>query len=63
MHDHSIETLGGYLTLKAAAKKLGMNRDALYARMYRRRVPTVRIGRVILVRLEDVSTTKRGVSQ
>lgn len=58
-----LETLGTLVTINGAAKELGINREALYKRIYRHQIPTYRIGRVILVRLEDVErSSKFGIS-
>lgn len=46
--------IGDFVTLDRAAKKLGISYWALWRRIRKGDVPTIKIGRSILVRLEDV---------
>jgi len=57
-----VTQIGQFWTLDAAAKKLGLSYPQLWRRVRRGGIPTIRIGKSILVRLEDVktaSTSKR----
>lgn len=49
------EQLGQYVTIKGAAKHLGIDRQAMYKRVVRRQIPTMKVGPVLMVRLEDVA--------
>jgi len=50
--------IGDYVTLDTAAKKLGLSYPQLWRRVHRGDVPTIRIGKSILVRVQDVKPTK-----
>lgn len=51
--------LGGYYTLDGAAKTLGRSYWQLYRFIRKQHIPTKRIGRSILVRLDDVRTVRK----
>ncbi len=55
------QELSGYTTLKDAATVLKLKHNTLYRRVKRHGIQTLRIGRVHLVRLEDITTTRKGV--
>lgn len=50
-----IDGMGDLLTLEGAARSLGTTRWVVYGYVRRRKVPTVRLGKSILVRLADLS--------
>jgi excisionase family DNA binding protein len=49
-----VTQIGQFYTLDAAAKKLGLSYPQLWRKVRRGDIPTIRIGKSILVRLEDV---------
>lgn len=46
--------IGSFFTLDTAAKKLGISYWALWRRIQKGNIPTIRVGKSILVRLDDV---------
>lgn len=47
--------LGDYYTIQGAAEKLGSTFWAVYGWVKRNNIPTIRVGRTIMVRLSDLS--------
>jgi excisionase family DNA binding protein len=50
----TIDGLLGYVTTKTAARLLGITPNAVVQRIKRHRIPTLRVGSVLLVRLSDI---------
>lgn len=57
-----ITSLGGYITVEAAAKLLGITTDGVIKIVRRQNIPFVRLGRSILLRPADL-VRRRGASQ
>jgi excisionase family DNA binding protein len=51
--------VGEYHTIQGAAERLGVSYWSLYGYVRRNRVPSIRVGKAILVRLQDL----RGIAQ
>ena len=51
--------IGQFYTLDTAAKKLGLSYPQLWRRIRKGDVPTIKIGRSIMVRLQDVKATSK----
>jgi hypothetical protein len=49
------QQIGEYYTLTAAAAALGLSYWVVYGYVRRKRVPTIRIGQTLLVKLADLS--------
>jgi hypothetical protein len=55
--------LAGFVTLDVAAKKLSLSYPQVWRRVHRGDVPIIRIGKSILVRVEDLKPTKLKAGQ
>lgn len=51
----SVQAIGEYVTIQGAAEKLGMTFWQTYGFIKRNNVPTIRIGKAIMVKLSDLN--------
>lgn len=51
----AVQAIGEYVTIQGAAEKQGSTFWAVYGWVKRNNVPTIRVGRTIMVRLSDLS--------
>jgi hypothetical protein len=52
------KSVGEYFTLQGAAEKLGSSFWAVYGYVRKHNVPTIKLGRTIMVRLSDLNGLK-----
>ncbi|HEY7350284.1 MAG TPA: hypothetical protein VH599_18350 [Ktedonobacterales bacterium] len=50
-----VQAIGEYVTIQGAAEKLGSTFWTVYGWVKRNNIPTIRVGRTIMVRLSDLS--------
>ena len=50
-----MEQLDQYVTVRSAAKRIGISKRGVWARIYRRKIQTLRIGNMALVRFDEVN--------
>ena len=51
-----MEQLEGYVTVRNAAKRIGISKRGVWARIYRRKLSTIRVGNIALVKFEEVAS-------
>lgn len=54
----TLEGLGAYVTVKEASRLLGLSIGGVHSAIRRRRVPTLRLGNALLLRVSDLKLVR-----